>query len=345
MTKKEPIPVTVLTGFLGAGKTTLLNHLLSQQHGHRCAIIINEFGEISIDNQLVIGADEEILELNNGCLCCRVRGDLIRSLEDLFRRQKRFDYVLIETTGLADPGPVAHTFKASELADKLQLDGIVTVVDARHLEKELHDAPEPAAQIAFADVILLNKTDLVSAEELEKIEGRIRKMNPLATLHHTRNSQIDAAKIFNLKARELTGAFALPASATRLHEGHEQDHDDHGHDHDHEHEHGGGYHHHHDESVSSFYLRDDRPLDLKKVEAWLTEIIRDLGPNIYRSKGILQIQGQAKRVIFQGVQMMFDAKPDRLWNVGEKRLSQLVFIGKDLDEAKLRRGFAACVAG
>jgi G3E family GTPase len=342
MTKKDLIPVTVLTGFLGAGKTTLLNHLLSQQHGHRCAIIINEFGEISIDNQLVIGADEEILELNNGCLCCRVRGDLIRSLEDLFRRQKRFDYVLIETTGLADPSPVAHTFKASELADKLQLDGIVTVVDARHLEKELHDAPEPAAQIAFADVILLNKTDLVSPEELEKVEGRIRKMNPLATLHRTRNSQIDAARIFNLKARDLTGAFALPESATRLE--HDPDHD--GHLHDHDHEHGEGPHpHHHDESVISFYLRDDRPLDLKKVEAWLTEIIRDLGPNVYRSKGILQIQGQAKRVIFQGVQMMFDAKPDRFWHVGEKRLSQLVFIGKNLDEAKLRRGFAACVAG
>ena len=345
MTKKEPIPVTVLTGFLGAGKTTLLNHLLSQQHGHRCAIIINEFGEISIDNQLVIGADEEILELNNGCLCCRVRGDLIRSLEDLFRRQKRFDYVLIETTGLADPSPVAHTFKASQVADKLQLDGIVTVVDARHLEKELHDAPEPAAQIAFADVILLNKTDLVSAAELEKLEGRIRKMNPLAALHQTRNSQIDAAKIFDLKARELTGPFALPESASRLHEGHDQDPDDHDHDHDHEHEPGDGHHHHHDESVSSFYLRDDRPLDLQKVEAWLTEIIRELGSNIYRSKGILQIQGQAKRVIFQGVQMMFDAKPDRLWNVDEKRVSQLVFIGKDLDEAKLRRGFAACVAG
>src|SRR5262245_28756153 len=159
MTKKEPIPVTVLTGFLGAGKTTLLNHLLSQRHGYKCAIVINEFGAVSIDHQLVVGVDEEILELNNGCLCCRMRGDLIRSLTDLFRKQKRFDYVLIETTGLADPGPVAHTFKASELAERVRLDGIVTVVDARHLEKVLHDAPEPAAQIAFADVILLNKTD------------------------------------------------------------------------------------------------------------------------------------------------------------------------------------------
>jgi len=346
MTKKEPIPVTVLTGFLGAGKTTLLNHLLSQKHGYKCAIIINEFGAISIDNQLVVGVDEEILELNNGCLCCRVRGDLIKSLEGLFQKQKRFDYVLIETTGLADPSPVAHTFKASDLAEKLRLDGIITVVDARHLEKELRDGPEPAAQIAFADVILLNKTDLVSPDELERVETRIRKMNSLAVLHHTRNSQIDPAKIFNLNARELTGSFALPESAA--HAEHDHHHGEHDHDHDHEHAHHhehGHHHHHHDDSVTSFYLSDDRPLDLKKVEAWLTEIIRELGENIYRSKGILQIQGQAKRVVFQGVQMMFDAKPDRLWNVGEKRISQLVFIGKDLDEAKIRRGFAACVAG
>jgi G3E family GTPase len=348
MTKKDPIPVTVLTGFLGAGKTTLLNHLLTQKHGYKCAIIINEFGAISIDNQLVVGVDEEILELNNGCLCCRVRGDLIKSLSDLFQRQKRFDYVLIETTGLADPSPVVHTFKASDLADRLRLDGVVTVVDAMHLEKELSDGPEPAAQIAFADVILLNKTDLVSPDELEKVEGRIRKMNSLAALHRTQNSQIDPAKIFNVKARELIGGFNLPESVTQSAHDHDHDHH-HDHDHDqhneHEHEHGEEHHHHHhDESVSSFYISDDRPLDLKKVEAWLTEVIRDLGGNIYRSKGILLIKGQAKRVVFQGVQTMFDARPDRLWNPGEKRLSQMVFIGKDLDEAKIRRGFAGCVA-
>lgn len=346
MTKRDPIPVTVLTGFLGAGKTTLLNHLLTQKHGYKCAIIINEFGEISIDNQLVIGVDEDIIELNNGCLCCRVRGDLIKSLEALVQKQKRFDYVLIETTGLADPSPIVHTFKASDLGDKMRLDGIITVVDARHLEKELEDSPEPASQIAFADVILLNKTDLVSPADLERVEGRIRHVNSLATLHRTHNSQIEPAKIFNLKARELGGNFSMPESVVQHAHHHDHDHDcgpgcDHDHSHDHEH---GHPHHHHDESVTSFYLSDDRPLDLKKIEAWLTEIIRELGSNIYRSKGILQIQGQARRVVFQGVQTMFDAKPDRLWNVGEKKVSQLVFIGKDLDEAKIRRGFAACVA-
>ncbi len=335
MTLKEPIPVTVLTGFLGAGKTTLLNHLLSQKHGYKCAIIINEFGAISIDNQLVVGVDEEILELNNGCLCCRVRGDLIKSLSDLLNRHKRFDYVVIETTGLADPSPIAHTFHASELADKLRLDGIVTVVDARHFEKELGDGPEPAAQVAFADVILLNKADLVSPADLERLERRIRKMNSLARIHRTQMAQLDVGKLLNIKARELTTPLVLPASE----EAHLDEHE-----HDHDHAHGvEEHHHHHDEDVTSFYLCDERPLELKKVEAWLSDVIRELGANIYRSKGILHIKGQAKRVVFQGVQMIFDARPDRLWNVGEKRQSQLVFIGKELNEAKLRSGFESCV--
>src|SRR6059036_892605 len=279
MTKNEAIPVTVLTGFLGAGKTTLLNHLLSQEHSYKCAVVINEFGAISIDHQLVVGIDEEIVELNNGCLCCRVRGDLIRSLTDLFRRQRRFDYVLIETTGLADPGPVVHTFKAAELADAVRLDGIVTVVDARHLEKELNDGPEPAAQIAFADVILLNKTDRVSGADLERVENRIHKMNSLAELHRTVNCQIDPARILNIKARELRGPFALRVGldeqaahdsepSTPRNDQLEKDHAD---------DRVEPHRHHHDESVSSCYLSDARPLELKKVEAWLTEIIRQLG--------------------------------------------------------------------
>jgi G3E family GTPase len=354
MKTKEPIPVTVLTGYLGAGKTTLLNHLLTQNHGYKCAIIINEFGAVSIDNQLVVGADEEILELNNGCLCCRVRGDLIRSLNDLINRKKRFDYVIIETTGLADPSPVAHTFMASELAEKLRLDGIVTVVDARNLEKELNDGPEPRAQIAFADVILLNKTDLVPPEELKRIEARIRSMNALAQIHRTHNSQIDPAKILNVKARELTAPLPVfEKTGAHDHEhahSHDHDHDhkcdehcDHDHEHAHGHEHG-ELPHHHDESVRSFYIEEERPLDLGKLEIWLSELLKSLGADIYRSKGVLYIKGQPKRVVFQGVQMLFDSKPERFWNANEKRKSQLVFIGRELDEAKIKAGFESCLA-
>src|SRR3954470_4199991 len=275
MKPKERIPVTVLTGFLGAGKTTLLNSLLSQNHSYKCAIVINEFGAISIDNQLVIGVDEEILELNNGCICCRVRGDLVKSLGDLLRKQKRFDYVLIETTGLADPGPVVGTFKTTELAENLRLDSIVTVADAKHLEKELNDAPEAKAQIGFADVILLNKTDLVTPAELDRIEARIRKMNPLAKIRRAERAQVPVAELLNIKAHTLQNALELP-----------EEHEHHDEEHEHDHEHG-----HHDDSVISFVIVEERPLELRKLEAWLTEVIQTMGPKIYRSKGILHISG------------------------------------------------------
>ncbi len=337
MQKKEPIPTTVLTGFLGAGKTTLLNHILTANHGLRCAVIINEFGSVSIDNQILIGADEEVVELNNGCLCCRVRGDLIKSLGNLFQKQKRFDYVLIETTGLADPGPIAQTFAMPELRDKVRLDAIVTVVDARHIEKELMDAPEAKPQIGFADVLLLNKTDMVSASDLDRVEAKIRRINPLAKIHRTERSKIDLGLILNLKARETLAPLNLPAKRPGL--SLQADGPALSADATHTHDHA-----HHDESVTSFYFNDDRPLDMKKTETWLSDVLTEFGPRIYRSKGILNIKGSAKRIVFHGVQQTFDAQAERLWNMGEHKTNHLVFIGKDLDEAILRKGFEGCFA-
>jgi G3E family GTPase len=341
MKPKGPIPVTVLTGFLGAGKTTLLSHLLTQNHGYHCAIIINEFGEVNIDHQLIVGADEEILELNNGCLCCRVRKDLVRSLGDLFKKQKRFDYVLVETTGLAHPGPVAQTFLLPELAKVLRLDAIVTVADARHLENELTDAPEASEQIAFADVILLNKTDLVSPADLARVERRIRNMNSLAKIHRTQQARIEVGRILDIKARDLNAPLEWPVTGGQE----EHEHGEHEHEEEPHEGHGQTEHrHYHDEKVRSFSIVEDRPLDLKRTEAWISELVNSMGANIYRCKGILFIQGEPKRVVFQGVQMMFDATPERFWKPDEHRQSRMVFIGKELDEAQIRAGFESCRA-
>src|SRR5476649_102740 len=258
------IPVTVITGFLGAGKTTLLNRILTENHGKRIAVIENEFGEIGIDHQLVIQSDEEIFELNNGCICCRVRGDLIRILAKLRQRRDKFDYVLIETTGMADPGPVAQTFFTDEeVKESFVLDAIVTVVDAKHVGLHFDDMREVREQIGFADVILLNKTDLVPSAELEKTEARIRKMNPMARLYRTENSAIDLTKVLNVGGFDLKRALELEPDFLKA-AGEEHDHD-HDHEHEgedhHEHEHEEEHDHHHDEDVTSVGISSPGELD------------------------------------------------------------------------------------
>ena len=442
------IPVTVLTGFLGSGKTTLLNRILTEQHGKKIAVIENEFGEVGVDNQLVIQAEEELFEMNNGCICCTVRGDLIRILNRLAKRKDPLDAVLIETTGLADPGPVAQTFFTDgDLRDKFRLDGIVTLVDAKHLAQHIDNAPEAKEQIAFADTILLNKIDLVSPAELDAMESRIRGMNAVAKLHRTRNAEIALDRVlglggFNLdRALEVDpqflepeypfewgGAYELPAGTFTLtvNEGPDPSMDvvllpvkslsesdlaaareaavlafsdwetilkagdtllpsgtlqrlvfsafpaefavrvaraghyalftqhhpeefnatlkasaeglkpawSHVFKPDHE----------HDDEVSSVGITTPGDLDGKRLNEWISELLRTKGNDIFRMKGVLAIRGSNKRVVFQGVHMLFDAKFDREWRPGEARSNTLIFIGRSLDREQLNAGFRACLA-
>jgi G3E family GTPase len=344
----EKIPVTVLTGYLGAGKTTLLNRILSEPHGKKYAVIVNEFGEIGIDNDLVVNSDEEIFEMNNGCVCCTVRGDLIRIIEGLVRRKGKFDAIIVETTGLADPAPVAQTFFMDEkVGEKTKLDAVVTVADAKWLKDRLKDAPEAKNQIAFADVILVNKTDLVSESELAEIEARIRGINPYAKLHRTQRSQIALAEVLDRKAFDLDRI--LDIEPDFLDDGGHDHHHHHDHDHDHDHHHGhghshGGVKHYHDEHMQSVSIRTDKPLDPDKFFPWVQDLVAKDGPSILRSKGILSFKDDPERFVFQGVHMILDGDHQRPWKDGEPRESRIVFIGRDLPEQRIREGFASCVA-
>jgi G3E family GTPase len=467
-----PIPVTVLTGFLGAGKTTLLNRILSEQHGRKLAVIENEFGEVGVDNQLVIQSDEEIFEMNNGCICCSVRGDLIRILGRLMKRKDRLDGILIETTGLADPGPVAQTFFTDdEMRARFRLDAIVTVVDAHHVVQHLDTSPEVKKQIAFADVLILNKTDLVWAADLDALEQRIRRMNSPARVHRARNADVPLSAVldvggFNLsRATELdpkfldpeypfewAGVYALPKGVWELEVGHCGHDHDHGPDHGHDHAHGeDGHHHHHhgdeneldlvvlpvrsfdekdiaaardaavvifsdwearlkagetlvpgarlhrlelaegegrfrlqidepgsyavfeqhgemplhikvcgqnarpgwqqdyhanhshDDEVSSVGISQPGDLDGNRLNTWISELLKTKGGDIYRMKGVLSVKGATKRLVFQGVHMLFDAKFDREWG-RDPRTNTLVFIGRNLDRTALTEAFKACLA-
>jgi G3E family GTPase len=347
----EKIPVTVLTGYLGAGKTTLLNRILSEPHGQKYAVIVNEFGEIGIDNDLVVGADEEVFEMNNGCICCTVRGDLVRIIDGLMRRKGKFDAIIVETTGLADPAPVAQTFFVDEnVGRKTRLDAVVTVADAKWLKDRLKDAPEAKNQIAFADVIIINKTDLVSVAELDEVEARVRGINPYARVHRTERCAVPLPEVLGRNAFDLDRILEIEPEFLEADD--RDHHHDHGHDHDHDHEHGhhahdhpaGGFKHYHDEEMQSVSLKLDKPLDPDKFFPWVQTLVQEEGQNILRCKGILSFKGDPKRFVFQGVHMILDGDHQREWNADEERLSRIVFIGRKLSEPSIRAGFESCLA-
>ena len=342
------IPVNVLTGDLGAGKTTLLNRILSEDHGRRYAVIVNEFGAIGIDGDLIVKADEELFEMNNGCVCCTVRGDLIRTLHGLLQRSRDgarpFDAIIVETTGLADPGPVAQTFFVDPVLQAgTVLDSITTVVDAVHILRRLADSREAVEQIAFADQIVLNKTELASEGELAAIEARLRRINPLAPIHRTQRARValdqllgrggfDLARIVSLEPQFLADAgAAAPGHVHDAHCGH-------------------GTHgllqddHAHDDGISSISLTSSRPMDQAAVSQWLEELVAAQGQQILRLKGIIDIQGEGRRLVVQGVHMLLEGELQREWGAHEPRSSRLVFIGRQLDGTALQAAFDRCAA-
>lgn len=316
------IPVTVITGYLGSGKTTLLNHILKGQHGRKVAVIVNEFGEVGIDGQLIVQeSDEQLIEFNNGCLCCTVRGDLIETISRLQERNGELDAIMIETTGLADPAPVASTFFVSEeIRATTRLDSFVTVVDVVNLEKNLEQSVEAQEQVAFADIVLVNKTDLASEEAVASIERRVRSLNPLAKIHRSQQGVVDLTLILNSNAFQLDAKLQVDPEFLG----------------DHEHE--------HDPAVASFVLRESRPIDMNRFMSWITPLLQEQGDQVLRTKGVFNAHSFNERVVFQSVRMLTTMSRFKVWEPGEMRRSEYVVIGRDLDPAVFASGFAACVA-
>jgi len=348
------IPTTILTGFLGAGKTTLLNRILQEAHGHRIAVIENEFGPENIDNAILVrDSNEQIVEMNNGCICCTVRGDLIEALGRLARERTagalQFDRVVIETTGLANPGPVAQTFfMDDEVASHYMLDAIVTVVDARHAMQQLDAQEEAQRQVGFADRILLSKTDLVDEDAIEALTRRLRRINPRAPIGRADFGRVPIAEVLDLKGFNLNDKLEIDPDFLRAEEAHGHAHDDHhcsadcGHDHGHEHHHGHGHAHHHDE-IAAFAFTSERPFDSQKLDEFLGHVIQVYGPQLLRYKGILSMAGGDRKVVFQGVHQMMGTDLGAKWPDNEQRLSRMVFIGKDLPKDIIIGGLQQCL--
>ncbi|XP_058115699.1 uncharacterized protein LOC131258401 [Magnolia sinica] len=367
LTKIPPddrIPATIITGFLGSGKTTLLNYILTADHGKRIAVIENEFGEVDIDGSLVAAQTtgaEDIIMLNNGCLCCTVRGDLVRMIGELVDKKKgKFDHIVIETTGLANPAPIIQTFYAEDVVfNDVKLDGVVTLVDAKHAGFHLDEVKpkgivnEAVEQIAYADRIIVNKTDLVGEPEIASLIQRIKNINRMAHLKRTSFGKVDLDYVLGI------GGFDLERIESAVNaEGSKDDHDDHDHkhdhhhhhhdheEHDHKHEHHADHHAHdhtHDPGVSSVSIVCEGSLDLEKANMWLGTLLLERSDDIYRMKGLLSVEGMNERFVFQGVHDIFQGSPDRLWQPDEQRVNKIVFIGKNLDSESLEKGFKACL--
>ncbi|KAJ8553577.1 hypothetical protein K7X08_024255 [Anisodus acutangulus] len=368
LTKIPPdsrIPATIITGFLGSGKTTLLNHILTADHGKRIAVIENEYGEVDIDGSLVAAkaeGAEEIMMLNNGCLCCTVRGDLVRMIAELVSRKKgRFDHIVIETTGLANPAPIIQTFYAEDqVFNDVKLDGVVTLVDSKHVGFHLDETKpegvvnEAVEQIAYADRIIINKTDLVGESEVSSLIQRIKNINSMAHLKRTQYGKVDLDYVLGIGGFDLERIESSVGAegSKEEHTGHDHDHHDHHHHHDHEHEHDHKHEHHahhhshnhtHDPGVSSVSIVCEGTLDLEKANMWLGTLLIERSDDIYRMKGLLSVQGMDERFVFQGVHDIFQGSPDRPWRSDEPRTNKIVFIGKNLDGKELEEGFKACL--